>query len=291
MFFNAPFSDVIFLNSSRGGTKYLVPLLYLLAKLFKTKFVFRPFGGDIKDYTTGYNNFQKWIFRNTVLKSDVFFLQTKELMQFYANQNANTIQLPTSRKKPSVDLLRGAAPYARRFIYLGFVNQLKGIDHILEAAQQLGPDYTIHVYGPIKEDRYKQIFEEHPNVYQGVLAKKEVLPTLREYDVLVLPTYYGGEGYPGAILEAYSLGLPVITTKWKAIPEIVEDGETGLLIQPQSTEALVKAMQHFNTNNYPQFSEHAETYFNYSFNTDMVTERAIRTIKLLNVGAINKSTN
>jgi len=58
-------SDVIFLNSSRGGTKYLVPLLYLLAKIFNTKFVFRPFGGDIKDYTAKYNSLQKWIFKNT----------------------------------------------------------------------------------------------------------------------------------------------------------------------------------------------------------------------------------
>ena len=274
-----PFVDVIFLNSSRGGTKYLVPILFLFAKLFRTKFVFRPFGGNIKDYTASYNTVQKWLFRNTVLKADIFFLQTKSLMQFYANQNANTIQLPTSRERPPVDLVRGSIGFRKRFIYLGFVNQAKGIDHIIEAAQQLGKAYEIHIYGPIKEKRYEQIFKEYPNIYKGVLKKEEVLQTLNKYDVLMLPTFYDGEGYPGAIIEAYSLGLPVITTYWKAIPEIVINQQTGLLIEPRSTETLTNAIAHFNADNYDTYSKQARKYFIESFSSDEVNARVMTSIK------------
>jgi len=274
-------SDVIFLNSSRGGTKYLVPLLYVLAKIFNIKFVFRPFGGDINEYTSHYNKWQKWIFKNTVLKADIFFLQTKELMAYYANSGANIIPFSTSRQRPTKNVLRGDRPYNRRFIYLGFINEAKGIDHLLEAARQLGDAYTVHIYGPIKEEKYHTVFKDNPNVYQGVLTKEKVLSTLRLYDVLVLPTHYEGEGYPGAIIEAYSLGIPVISTRWKAIPEIVKDQETGLLIDPQSTRQLVKAMQYFNEENYKAYSKNAMDSFENNFDVNQVTERAVTEIKNL----------
>ncbi len=272
--------DVVFLNSSRGGTKYLSPLLFVLAKVFRLKFVFRPFGGNIKDYTANYNGLQKWIFKNTTLRADLFFLQTKELMQFYAKEAKNTRQLPTSREEPLQDVLRTGA-YSKRFVYLGYVNEAKGIDHLLDAASQLGEEYTIHIYGPIKEKKYEEQFAASKKNYRGVLAKEEVLKTLKEYDVLLLPTFYQGEGYPGAIIEAYSLGLPVITTQWKAIPEIVLENKTGLLIEPQSTDALVQAIRHFSTENYSRYSEEARRFFLETFSVNKVTGRAVDQIKKL----------
>lgn len=277
----APFSDVIFLNSSRGGTKYLAPILYFVAKLFRLKFVFRPFGGDIKDYTALYSKFQNWLFSKTVLKSDIFFLQTKALMGFYANQNANTIQLPTSREVPASHLLRGERPFNKRFIYLGFINHFKGVKHIIEASKRLGSDYTIHVYGPIKDVEFDQLFSANPEIYKGVLTKDKVLETLKNYDVLILPTYYKGEGYPGSIIEAYSLGLPVITTKWNAIPEIVVEGKTGILIDPKSTDQLVGAMEYFNTDNYKSYNGKTQQFFLKTFSVDEVCGQAIKEIKSL----------
>ena len=273
-------TDVLFLNSSRGGTKYLAPALFLLAKFFNKKFVFRPFGGDIKDYTAKYNSIQKWIFKNSVLKADLFFLQTEELLRYYAKYDANTVQLPTSRNNPSQDLLRGNRPFQKRFIYLGFINEAKGIDHILEAALDLKEQYEVHIYGPIKQEKYKYFLKDN-QIYKGVLAKEEVLKTLREYDVLLLPTFYEGEGYPGAIIEAYSLGLPVISTYWKSILEIVRHEQTGQLIEPKSTSRLIKAMRHFNESNYPEYSQNARAYFLESFYTESVSGNAIRQVKAL----------
>jgi len=274
-------TDVIFLNSSRGGTKFLVPILFVLARLMNRKFVFRPFGGDIKDYTASYGRVQKWIFKNTVLKADIFFLQTKELMQFYEKTASNIIQLPTSRKRALEELQRKDRQYRKRFVFLGFVNEFKGIDHLLEAAKILGDSYTVHIYGPLIQEKYKQLFTGDHENYKGVLKKEEVLKKLSTYDVLVLPTYYEGEGYPGAIIEAYSLGMPIISTKWKAIPEIVQDTKTGFLIAPNSTSALVDAIETFTTENYPELSAQAYNYFLEKFDVDAVTGRAIEQIESL----------
>lgn len=274
-------TDVIFLNTSQKGTKFLAPLLFFIAKIFGKKFVFRPFGGNMKEYTQKYGSFQKWLFGSTVLKADILFLQTKELMQFYAAHKANIIQLPTSRNRPNTLLRKGNRPFSKRFVYLGALYPTKGIDHILEAKKQLGKDYTIHIYGPLKNGEYQEKFKQQKGVYQGVLKKEEVLSKLKEYDVLILPTYYDGEGYPGVIMEAYSLGLPVISTIWKSIPEIVENNKTGILIPPKSTATLVTAMKHFNETNYAHYSNHALSYFDDNFNTEKVTGRAIEQIKEL----------
>lgn len=281
---NAFKSDVIFLNCSDKGIKYLAPILYLTAKLFRLKFIIRPFGGGFKDYISKFSK----LHNRTTLKADLLFLQTKKLMQFYEDKNIETFQLPTSRDTPPTHLQRGNRSYEKRFIYLGFVNRAKGIDQLLAAMKQLDSSYTVHIYGPIrenyeasKEKNYLEEFKEQTGIYQGVLAKENVLETLQKYDVLVLPTFYRGEGYPGVIIEAYSLGLPVITTKWKAIPEIVENKKTGLLIEPKSTKALITAMQFFDKGNYESFSNNARNHFENSFSTEKVTARAIYKIKTL----------
>jgi glycosyltransferase involved in cell wall biosynthesis len=199
-------------------------------------------------------------------------------MEFYSPSNANTKQLTTSRKRPKGRLHKDSAIFEKRFVYLGFVNEQKGIDHLLEAADILGDEYTLHIYGPLKDSKYNNIDSKF---YKGVLHQSEVLATLSKYDVLLLPTYYEGEGYPGAIIEAYSIGLPVIATSWKAIPEIVRDGKTGILIEPRSTEALVDAMKMITKANYTNFSSNAFKYFSDTFDEEIVLEKVRQDLKEL----------
>lgn len=59
-------------------------------------------------------------------------------------------------------------------------------------------------------------------------------------DVFVLPSRW--EGLPIALLEAMSAGLPVIATRVEGVDEVVEEGVQGVLVQPESTEELVKAI-------------------------------------------------
>lgn len=276
--YNAFWADIIFMNSSRGGTRLLAPFVSFIAFLFGNKFVFRPFGGDMKDYTRKFDALSRWMFKKSVLKADILYLQTKELMDFYASNDVNTKQLKTSRKRPAEHLVKNAASFDKRFIFLGFVNEKKGVDQILEARQILGEEYTLHIYGPLKDEKYHDIATQ---VYKGILHRNEVLPTLSRYDVLLLPTYYEGEGYPGAIIEAYSLGLPVITTNWKSIPEMVKDRRTGILIEAKSTNALVDAIKMINKSNYLDLSKHAIQYFSDTFAEDVVLEKVRQDLKEL----------
>ena len=60
--------------------------------------------------------------------------------------------------------------------------------------------------------------------------------------MLVLPTKWRAEGYPGVIIEAFSVGIPVISTYNGGIPEIVLHGKNGLLVPPGNIKALLDAI-------------------------------------------------
>jgi len=77
----------------------------------------------------------------------------------------------------------------------------------------------------------------------GVISGKEKDNFLRHTDILVFPTWYPYEGCPMVIIEAMAYCCPVISTKdVGAIPEMVIDGETGILIDKKNPEQLADAI-------------------------------------------------
>lgn len=67
--------------------------------------------------------------------------------------------------------------------------------------------------------------------------QRDVLPWLQAMDIFALPSY-ANEGVPQAILQAMACGLPVISTTVGGIAEAVQDGTTGILIEPRNIQAL-----------------------------------------------------
>jgi len=130
---------------------------------------------------------------------------------------------------------------------LGQVCIAKGIREILAAANRLPENVSIDVYGPLLDGLSPEDINFKNVKYKGIVAPDKVASLLVKYTALVFPTRYEGEGYPGVILEAYSVGVPVITTKFRAIPEIVDDS-SGILIEPGDIDELSNAMIELATN-------------------------------------------
>ncbi len=76
----------------------------------------------------------------------------------------------------------------------------------------------------------------------GRVEPNSISQILSEHDCLLLPTFYEGEGMPGVIIEAYQSGIPVIASRWRDIPELIQHEKTGLLVEPRSMEDLTRAM-------------------------------------------------
>ena len=272
--FLAAKSDVISIHATWDFTFTTAPLVWLWAKLLNKKVVYHFFGGNFHEQYEALPGFLKWLYRKTLLSSDTVFLETKAQIRYFADKGiSNRVWLPNARNPALIK--RDEAPFSKRFVFISRVIPEKGIGEILEAAQLLPDDYVIDVYGPIDE-RYltEKDFLGTRITYKGVLKPDEVDAALRQYDVLLLPTWFKYEGYPGIVLEALSMGIPVITTYWNSIPEIIEDDINGKLVQIKNPVQLYEAMMYFNEENYKKFSENALNSFD-TFDSESVFRKIV----------------
>ena len=78
-------------------------------------------------------------------------------------------------------------------------------------------------------------------IFTGFLPESSTR-IIREFDVLAMPsTTFEGFGY--SMAEAMALGVPVVASRVGAIPEIVQDGENGLLVDPNDVQGLTRALE------------------------------------------------
>ncbi len=236
--------DIVTFHASNRGAVQFAPFLHLICRLAHKPWALRWFGGSFDLYYSQRPYWQRKLIDRTALSADLCLFETQQLVRFFRKRCKHKIVwYPTSRSAnddPFPDLLHTKC---KRFVFMGIVKPTKGIWEIISAGEHLDAAETIDVYGPLANGVRKRDFEGLQVVrYCGVLSYEEVIPTLRTYDALVLPTYYEGEGYPSVIIEAYAAGIPVIASKWRAIPEIVDE-TSGILIEPRDSQKLLSAMR------------------------------------------------
>ena len=77
--------------------------------------------------------------------------------------------------------------------------------------------------------------------FAGLLPEEQTLVEIARSDLLVLPSFM--EGLPIVLMEAMALGVPVVASRVAGIPELVEDGSTGLLFSPSDWDDLTAKME------------------------------------------------
>lgn len=126
----------------------------------------------------------------------------------------------------------------------------KGLIYLIEAFYQINRrNFTLHLVGnPKKSSKYfnnmKTTVEKlnlTKDVYFHDGTDRENLQNLySQANIFVLPTLK--ETFGIVLIEAMHYGLPIITTKVGAIPDLVIDGENGLLVPPSNSQALAEAL-------------------------------------------------
>ncbi len=119
---------------------------------------------------------------------------------------------------------------------------VKGVEFLVRAAVRV-PGATLAIAGDgALEGRLREIA-----VALGMAGRvaflgrvSPIAPLLAAADVVVLPSL--SEGMPLVALEAMALGRPVVATCVGGIPEVVEDGVTGILVEPRDPQALASAI-------------------------------------------------
>ena len=137
---------------------------------------------------------------------------------------------------------------------VGQLKEKKGFAYLLEACRFLKEKgYTFRCQiigeGPLRQALAQKIhdfnLEKHVTL-SGAIPHESVINELKSSYMFVLPCVTGSDGdrdgIPNVILEAMAMQLPVVSTRHSGIPEVVTDGENGLLVPPGDATALAQAM-------------------------------------------------
>ena len=137
-----------------------------------------------------------------------------------------------------------------RLITVAQLIERKGINYLIEALAMLPESVQRHVslevcgIGPCEEalrEQAKNAGVGGQLLWSGLLDQDELARRLRNASFFVLPTLQ--EAMPLSLLEAMASGLPIIATRVGGIPALVEDGVSGLLVEPSDPEGLCHAIR------------------------------------------------
>lgn len=148
------------------------------------------------------------------------------------------------KPKEGIRRLYGFSP---KDIVIGTVGRLvphKGHDYLFEAVKKVRKKYDrvkiIVVGSGPEEERLKRSVKTLGIDVLFLSERKDVPELMKAMDIYVQPSFW--ETFGLTIAEAMSSGLPVVATNVGGIPEVVLDGETGILVKPEDSDAIADAL-------------------------------------------------
>ena len=233
--------SVVFLNMSASRAWLIGSCVWIICSVWRRPMVLRFFGGDFADTIGRIGTLKRNWANNTYMRSARVYIQTREALGPFADRS-NVCWFPNTRDVRFPSVKRNGS--VRRLLFVAQLRLEKGLKEAIEACRNLPSECHLNVYGPrMWNVDVASLLRGHDRAsYRGVLSSSELPRVLSDHDLLVLPSYWKSEGQPGIILEAFQCGIPVISTYWRGIPEVVEHGKSGVLVAPRSILALKNAI-------------------------------------------------
>ncbi len=239
--------DKILLSASSKSSNKIIRLLRFSRA--KNDVVYCVVGGS----------FHKALFEGLYKASDYkglrsILVQSPEMRESLKSQGLERVfYMPNSKMISYSQPPKAIVGNKVRFVFASQVRPEKGCDVIFDAMESLNekglePRYEVTFYGTIKTDytsSFNDRLEKTPNAsYKGVLnfEIESGHKTLSSYDVMLFPTFWEGEGFPGVFIDAFIASLPIIATDWNFNKSIIEDGNCGFIIEPHDSTVLAEKM-------------------------------------------------
>lgn len=243
-----PFCDLVHVHFSEPSSAKRKRIFVAIAKCFHKKVIihFHSFSVESTIKSRAHDDYV-YLFE----RADLIIV----LSQYWKTALIEELHLPKNKIKilfnpcPTIP-----APYLQKaqetkhILYAGTVCHRKGYDDFIRAFAKIAPqhsDWKIVLAGNGEIEHGKDI-AEHLNIaaqvlFLGWINGEKKYKAFQEATIFCLPSY--AEGFPMGVLDAWSFGLPVITTPVGGIPDIAEDGKNMLLFNPGDTDMLAKQLE------------------------------------------------
>ncbi|NLF84305.1 MAG: glycosyltransferase family 4 protein, partial [Candidatus Gastranaerophilales bacterium] len=131
------------------------------------------------------------------------------------------------------------------FLYVGRLEKTKGLHYLIEAMKHVPRNVKLHIVG--KGNREEDLKKQASSLgldnidFLGFRSGKELEEEYKNCIATILPCNWF-ENFPTTILESYAYGKPVIASKLGGIPEMIDNGISGILTEPTDINGLANAM-------------------------------------------------
>jgi glycosyltransferase involved in cell wall biosynthesis len=246
---------IVHVHATSHGSMYRKSVCVLVAKALRRRVILHMHSGpgDILDFRAGLGPLSLALFRRAARAADVVLAVSNASAAAFAESYGVEGILVVPTAAPEVpDFIRPARlGDAARAIYLGgFAETVKGGDVLVEAlALDLpwasGLQVALAGPGELPEPGRRLLADNSAIEWLGWLEPERRDEALRDADLFLLVSR--SEGLPVALLEAMAHGLAIVATRVGGIPEVIEDGEQGVIVTPDAPAEIAEAMSRLAT--------------------------------------------
>lgn len=242
---------LVFCSSGLGFFERI--LMVLVLKRFRIKTVLYMVSGHFKDQVEDSKIFN-FLARHLLKLPDNIGIQGPSWVDFYHKLNIdnskikilrNWLPLAMHGKTTSKTII--SSPQDIKFLYVGWIVKPKGIFELLDAIKAsplLRSCHFLFVGGGDKTEEVKTLIVENDlqNITTtGWVEPEQVVEEMKKSHVLVFPSH--AEGFPNVIVEAMSQSLVMVATKVGAIPDAIEEGANGYLVEAKNAFDLQEKLE------------------------------------------------
>ncbi|MGD9737114.1 MAG: glycosyltransferase family 4 protein [Solirubrobacterales bacterium] len=240
---------IVHVHGTVRGSMYRKSVCVLAARALRRRVVFHVHSGagDIAAFAGGRDRLSLRLFGAAFAAADVVLaVSAASAAALGRAYGVSGIEVVPNAAPAVPPVERAPTPGEVHCAYLGgFANQVKGGEVLvaaLPAALAREPALRLTLAGPGEPpaDAAALLAAEPRLEWAGWLGPGEKDALLRGAECFVMPSL--SEGMPMALLEAMAYGMAIVATRAGGIPELVEDGVTGLLVEPGDPEALAAAL-------------------------------------------------
>jgi glycosyltransferase involved in cell wall biosynthesis len=234
------------------ATYFLIPA-YFFGLLTGRPFIASCRGSDLIYWSRHWfwKRAQRFLLENAAYVSAVSSQMASILVDQYHLSPKKVVIIPNAVDEEEINRIPKDSPERsklKRVIFLGNLRAVKDPLAAIEAFRLLNrsmKDTELLVVGdgPLKKQAMEYVRTTGISdsvVFKGMVSHSEALKLLNSSDALVISSL--SEGNPNVVIEAMALGIPVVGTSVGGLRDLVIQGETGMLVEPQSPKRLADAL-------------------------------------------------
>jgi glycosyltransferase involved in cell wall biosynthesis len=241
----------------------LVPMMRDVAVLLSTRWMFKRVvfyfqAGGLSELYPELPRAARWLFRRAYYRANLS-IRTSRLAPEDGKQLAalHEVIVPNAVRDEAgfarVDRTHSGRPPT--ILFVGVLRESKGVLVLLDACGllheralpfrlRLVGRFESHDFETLVRNRIRLLDIEDLVDILGVLIGEQKQQVFRDADIFCLPTYFESEAFPVVLVEAMQFGLPIVSTKWRGIPEMVLDGFNGFLTPVRDPDAVAEGLAH-----------------------------------------------